>query len=280
MVKFSVIVISFLLGTASLAQNVDPVRDWKLGVQMWTFNKYSFVDGLAKADSCGFKYIEAYPGQPLGGNFKGEIGPAMPKAERKELKEFLMKKGLILWAFGVVDGTDDAKTDKDWVNAFDFAQDMGIQEITAMPTSSQLDLVNQLSGKYHIRVAIHDEPGKNSYDHPDSVLRAIRSRPNLGACVDIGNWVRNGVDIVASLKNQLHGHVYSLHLKDVKEAGSVHSPDVLLGAGACNLPGIFKELKKEGFKGVFSLEVESEKQPNLKDLKADIQYFNIQVKTL
>jgi sugar phosphate isomerase/epimerase len=262
------------------AQTVNPVRDWKLGVQMWTFNKYSFVEGLKKADSCGFKYIEAYPGQPLGGDFKGEIGTSMSIAERKKLKAYLAQKGMTLWAFGVVDGMDEAKTNQDWINAFEFGQQMGIKEITAMPTSTQLDLVNQLSQKYHIRVAIHDEPGINAYDHPDSVLRAIQHRPNLGACVDIGNWVRNGVDIVESLKKQLHGHVYSLHLKDVKEAGSAKSPDVLLGTGACNLPGVFRELQKEGFKGFFSLEVESEGVIRLQDIKKDIQYFNTQVKSL
>jgi sugar phosphate isomerase/epimerase len=265
---------------AAQAQNSDPGRDWKLGVQMWTFNKYTFVEGLAKADSCGFRYIEAYPGQQLGGNFKGEIGAGMPVEERKELKDYLSKKGFVLWAFGVVDGTDDAKTDKDWINVFEFAHDMGIQEITVMPTSSQLDLVNTLSGKYHIRAAIHDEPGVNAYDHPDSVLRAIRNRPNLGACVDIGNWVRNGVDIVDCLQKQLHGRVFSLHLKDVQKAGSTHAPDVLLGSGACNLPGIFSELKKEGFKGFFSLEVESEGIPKIKDLKTDINYFNAQARSL
>jgi sugar phosphate isomerase/epimerase len=274
------LLISLSLVIVGYTQNTDPVRDWKLGVQMWTFNKFSFLEGLDKADSCGLKYIEAYPGQRLGGKFKGEIGPSMPEAERKELKEYLSKRGMILWAFGVVDGMDDAKTDKDWVDCFEFASEMGIQEITAMPTSLQLDLVNQLSGKYHIRVAIHDEPGINPYDHPDSVRIAIYKRPNLGACVDIGNWVRNGVDIVACLKNQLHGRVFSLHLKDVKDAGSPKSPDVLLGTGACNLPGIFNELKKQGFKGHFSLEIESEGVTSLRDLKADIQYFQNQIKRL
>jgi sugar phosphate isomerase/epimerase len=270
-----------LLGSLFVrGQNINPDRDWKLGVQMWTFNKFSFIEGLDKADSCGFKYIEAYPGQRIGGNFKGEIGPSMPQSERTELKAWLAKKGMILWAFGVVDGTDDAKTDQDWIRAFEFAKDMGIRIITAMPTSRQLDLVNQLSGKYHIPAAIHDEPGKNAYDHPDSVLRAIQNRPNLGACVDIGNWVRNGVDIVACLKNQLHGRVISLHLKDVQQAGSLHSPEVVLGQGACHLPEIFKELKKEGFKGYFSLELGSHGRKDLQDIREDVQYFNDQVKNL
>ena len=46
--------------TASVA------KDWKIGVQLWTFHYVSFDTALAKADSAGVKYLEAFPGQPLG----------------------------------------------------------------------------------------------------------------------------------------------------------------------------------------------------------------------
>jgi sugar phosphate isomerase/epimerase len=253
---------------------------WKLAVQTWTFNSSSFADAIAKADSCGFKYIEAYPGQKLGGGQVGEMGPSMSREARQWVKDLLKKRGMALIAFGVVDGTDDAKTDADWKKAFDFAQEMGIREITAMPTLAQLDMVNTLSGKYHIPVAIHDEPGRNSYDHPDSVQRAIRNRPNLGACVDIGNWVRNGVDVAAALKNQLEGRVFSLHLKDVKQAGSEHAQDVVLGRGACNLPAVFRELKRQGFQGFLSIEHESRGPADLAAVRADVAYFQAEIRKL
>jgi sugar phosphate isomerase/epimerase len=273
---------TLLLSTAFYVSHAQTgvSREWKLAVQMWTFNTSSFVDGVLKADSCGFKYIEAYPGQVLGGPFSGSMGPGMDTAERHALKAWLKKKGITMLAYGVVDGTDDAKTDQDWRNSFAFARDMGIGELTAMPTAAQLDLVNRLAGSYHIRVAIHDEPGVNAYDHPDSVVRAIKNRSNLGACVDIGNWVRNGVDIVYALKNQLPGRVYSIHLKDVKQAGVVHSPDVVLGQGACNIPAILAELKRQGFTGFFSIEHEGKGPANLQDIKADRAYFYEQIKSL
>jgi len=247
---------------------------------MWTFNKSSFVEGIEKADSCGFKYIEAYPGQKLGGDFFGEMGPSMSQRERTKLKEFLKKKHIVFLAYGVADGSDETRTDKDWQNCFAFAKDMGVEEITAMPTASQLDLVNELAGTYHIRVAIHNEPGKTPYALPDSVWKAIKNRQNLGACVDIGNWVRNGVNIVDCLKNQLKGRVYSLHLKDVQQSGAGRSPEAILGQGSIDIPGILKELKNQGFEGFFSIEHSFRGPANLSSIKQDIQYYHDEVSKL
>ena len=149
-----------------------------------------------------------------------------------------------------------------------------------MPTPSQLDLVNNLAGSYHIQVAIHGEPGKNLYDHPDSVAKAIRGRPNLGACVDIGNWTRNGVNVLDCINHQLKGRVLSLHLKDVRVSGVVNSPDVVLGQGTIDIPGIMKSLKNQGFSGFFSIEHESDKPAKLQDIKSDMAYFYSQMSKL
>src|SRR5215510_4169714 len=45
----------FLAGTA---QSVNPSKDWKFGIALWTFHTGSFSDALKKVDSAGLKYIE------------------------------------------------------------------------------------------------------------------------------------------------------------------------------------------------------------------------------
>ena len=40
------------------AQNVNPAKDWKFGIALWTFHTGTFADALAKVDSAGLKYIE------------------------------------------------------------------------------------------------------------------------------------------------------------------------------------------------------------------------------
>ncbi len=45
---------------------------WKLGSQAWTFNKFTFFETVDKIKSCNLKYVEAFPGQKLGGVLKAK----------------------------------------------------------------------------------------------------------------------------------------------------------------------------------------------------------------
>ena len=69
-------------------------KDWKLGVQLWTFSKFDFVTAISKVDSSGVKYIEAYSHQHLGGGMQGDFGPDMTKDEKKQVKALLKSKGI------------------------------------------------------------------------------------------------------------------------------------------------------------------------------------------
>ena len=40
------------------ASPVDPAKDWKFGVALWTFHTVNFPESLEKVDSAGLKYIE------------------------------------------------------------------------------------------------------------------------------------------------------------------------------------------------------------------------------
>ena len=52
-----------------------------------------------------------------------------------------------------------------------------------------------------------------------SVLAAIKGRtPLMGACADVGHWMRSGLDPVECLK-KLEGHIICLHFKDLNEMG-------------------------------------------------------------
>src|ERR1700734_2017675 len=74
---------------ASDVNSAASPADWKIGVQMWTFHFVSFVKALDKADSAGVHYIEAFPGQTLGGDLTGTFGPGMPDTTRAKVKQLL-----------------------------------------------------------------------------------------------------------------------------------------------------------------------------------------------
>ncbi len=69
--------------------------NWKLGVQLWTFYHFDFVTAIAKADSAGIKFIEAFPGQRMGGDFTDSaFDISLSAAGRTKAKELLKSKGI------------------------------------------------------------------------------------------------------------------------------------------------------------------------------------------
>ena len=50
---------------SSITAHVDNTGDWKIGVQLWTFRLFTQSEAIAKADSAGVRYIEAFLGQPF-----------------------------------------------------------------------------------------------------------------------------------------------------------------------------------------------------------------------
>jgi sugar phosphate isomerase/epimerase len=257
--------------------NTIVTDQWKIGVQLWTFRDFSFVDAISKVDSSGAKFIEAFPGQKMGGDFgiKTEMGPDLSAGDRSKVKELLKSKGITMIAFGVTGGKDATE----WQKLFEFAKDMGLQYITIEPENKHWNLVDSLAGAYGVKAAIHDHPKPSHYWHPDSVLAAITGHPNIGACADLGHWSRSGLDVVECLK-KLEGHIIGTHFKDVKEFGNTNADDVITGTGVNKWPDIFAELKRQQFAGMFSIERENNWEHNLPDVIQEVKFYNDQVAAL
>ena len=75
---------------------------------------------------------------------------------------------------------------------------------------------------------------------------------------------------------QLDGRIVSLHFKDIapKQAGEAEQHDVIWGTGILNVKEMLKELKRQQFKGVFSIEYEYNWENSVPDIKQCIDYFN------
>jgi sugar phosphate isomerase/epimerase len=250
-------------------------KDWKIGVQLWTFHYVPFVQAIEKADSAGVKYLEAFPGQPLGGGMKDTFGIRMSAESKVKIKQLLQSKGMQIVAMGVI----TPKTIAEWKQFFDLAKEFGLSYITAEPLKNQWDAIDSLAGAYGIKVAIHDHPRPNAYWHPDSVLAATKGHPNIGSCADVGHWARNGLDPVECLK-KLQGHIFGVHLKDIDSAGNTKAKDMVVGTGVIQFTPIFRELERQGFKGMFSIEREGNWYNNVPDVVATIKFYNEQVSKL
>lgn len=248
--------------------------DWKLGAQAYTFKNFTFNEALEKMDSVNLKYVEAYSGQEIGAGIEGSMHYNIDAPTRQKVKDLLKSKGIKLQAYGVVTGQNE----QDWKDIFEFARDMGIKIITSEPKLEDLDMVNKLAGEYNVIVALHNHPPPSTYWNPETVLKAVEGRKNLKACADVGHWVRSGLDPVESLK-KLEGKIASLHFKDLNEK-SKEAHEVPWGTGISNVEAMLKELKRQGFEGLFSIEYEYNWDNSLPDVSKSIDYFNSIVKGL
>lgn len=253
----------------------DVTANWKLGVQMWTFRMFTFAEALDKVDSCGIKYIEAFWGQPLGAGMKDSFGIRMSDASKAKLKQILQQKGISIVAMGVI----VPNTREEWKQAFDLAKEFGLSYITAEPLKNQWDMLDSMAGSYGIKVAIHDHPKPNVYWSPDSVLAATKGHPNLGSVADVGHWARNGINPVSALQ-ELAGHVYGVHLKDIKKFNDTKAEDTIVGKGVIDFPPIFQELKRQHFSGMLSIEHESNWYHSVPDVIETVKFYNEQVAKL
>ncbi|HET7000712.1 MAG TPA: sugar phosphate isomerase/epimerase [Puia sp.] len=255
--------------------NTGSTAGFKLGIQMWTFRMFSFSDALNKVDSSGIKNIEAFIGQDLGGGMSGKYGLDMSAETIAKLKALLNKHGIQPVAMGVI----VPKNKAEWIKTFELAKNLGMSYITAEPIKNQWDLVDSLAGAYGIPVAIHDHPKPNMYWSPDSVLAAIQGHTHIGSCADVGHWARNGLNPVECLK-KLEGHIIGVHLKDIVEFNNPKAGDTVVSKGVVDFPGVLAELKRQNFKGMLSIEHESNWYHNLPDVIFTKNYYDSLIQKL
>jgi len=134
---------------------------------------------------------------------------------------------------------------------FAFAKEMGIETLVSEPKAGQFDLIDALCIEYQIKLAIHNHPKPSHYWNPDTVLEVCAGRSNwIGACADVGHWVRSGLDPVECLK-KLEGCIHDIHIKETYKGR-----DVVWGTGKRRIKGILEELHRQGYQGIFSIEYE------------------------
>jgi len=255
---------------AAPAPTASEKLGWKLGIQAWTFNRFTFYQTVQKAKALGLRYIEAFPGQRLGGSLGDlKMGPDLPLSALATVKIWLDRAGIKLVAFGVTSlGSDEASARK----VFDFAKVMGIEVIQSEPAPSLLPMIDKLCREYDIKVGLHNHPKPSRYWNPEVVLKATKGLSKyIGSCADTGHWIRSGLDPIECLK-LLRGRIVAFHMKDLnKRARNAH--DVPWGTGTAGIEQIMKEMLRQGFKGPVSIEYEYNWENSMPDVAKCIAYF-------
>ena len=246
-------------------------QGWHLSMQSYTFHLFTVTEALSKTEELGIRFIEIYPGQKLGSSF-GDIvfGYDLSMKDQERLGVLAASKGVKIISSGVWTAQRE-----EWEHIFSFAKNMGMEFISAEPAREDWDIVEELAKKYNIKVAVHNHPSENSYWKPEILISSIGGKDGLlGACVDVGHYKRMGLDPIPSMQ-QLDGKIIALHFKDIARQGEAQSlEDVVWGQGILDVKGMLKELKRQKFKGYFTIEYEADWENNLPQIKQSIDYFN------
>ncbi|WP_421825482.1 sugar phosphate isomerase/epimerase family protein [Larkinella sp.] len=246
-------------------------KDWKLGVALYTFNRFPFPEQLAKADSAGLKFVEGYTFGRAGTDLKDSLLMNLSWAGIAKLKQQVSDKGLLMESIYLTGG----KTINKWTHEFELAKKLNVKYVTAEPPVDLWDSVDSLAGVYGLKVALHNHwKGVSAYWHPDSVLAALKNHPNFKVCADIGHWPKSGINPVEGLK-KLEGHLIALHLKDIAAYNDPKLKDVPVGTGVINFPEVFRELQRQHFTGHIIIERDTQDKPsNLSSVIQTVRYYN------
>jgi len=265
-------------GTGASWLGAQKGPQWRLGMQAYTFHKFTFFEAVDKTHALGLKYIEAFPGQTLSKETGAvKFDHAMSKETMASVKAKLASTGITLVNYGVVNlGKDEASARK----VFDFAKAMSIETIVAEPDPATFDMLDKLTKEYGIRVAIHNHPKPSKYWDPQAVLDAVKGRSDrIGACADTGHWPRSGINPVDALR-KLDGRIVSLHFKDLNELNKRDAHDVIWGTGKCDVRAMLAELKRQKFSGVFSIEYEHNWENSMPEIAECIKAFRTMAREL
>lgn len=249
---------------------------WKVGMQFYSFHKYTFFEGIDLTRALGLHYIEATIGARISPETTQGIYAGMPQEWMDRIKQKLASSGvkcesIYYWMDGSGKGFEDVAK---------FCKEMGWMIVTdprrenngGKPVSFYEDILN----KYGVKMVFTNHPKAASYWNPDFTVEDTKNYgPCIGASVDIGHYMRGGFDTYEIAKRYIDetGKLYHFHMRDVSERGP-HGLDVPCGAGKGRLSEIFQALSDNDVKPLMMLEYEHDFDNPMPYLIQSVNYID------
>jgi sugar phosphate isomerase/epimerase len=219
----------------------------RLGLCSYSMFKSPFADVIAAAKQFRVRYVNIKP--------EAHLPIDSPPAKIAEIVKMLDDAGLELAGTGA---TYLQKNDEGMIRrAFEYNKALKSPLVVIGPTVETLPLIERMVKEYDIKAAIHNHgPSDKHFPTPQSALAAIKGTdPRLGLCMDIGHTMRAGVDPVAAA-HEAGSRLLDMHGKDVHKTAEGKWEAVDCGEGDINIAGLFRLLRKNGYKGACNLEYE------------------------
>jgi inosose dehydratase len=261
----------------SVAAPADAFGGFTVGIQSYTFRKFTLEQALKRTNEAGLPFAEFY---------RGHVPTDSTPEKLAAIKKLCADYAVTPIAFGVERFTKNHDANK---KLFDFAAALGAKHLSADPDPESFDSLDKLVAEYKISIAIHPHgpagQGKlHRWYSAEVILDAVKSHHELiGTCLDTGHLIRSAqlgktLDPAQQIKH-MGARNFGLHLKD---HDNMKKEDVPYGdpAGVLDVPGVLKALKEVKFAGYISIEYEAKPDDPSADVKKCVEYFQAAVKKL
>ncbi|MCL5098820.1 MAG: ThuA domain-containing protein [Candidatus Omnitrophica bacterium] len=283
MLRFYLGAIQFVLGDLEVpttpsnrltpATRTQERLGWRLGIEAYTFHRFTFFEAIEKTSRLGLSYIGGLSFQRVSEEIPKNFDPRLSDDELKQVRLKLDSAGLRLITYYIQEiPGDEAGCRK----VFEFGRKMGIETFISEPAPEALDTIERFCDAYHIELAIHNHDRKSSprYWRPEGVLEVCRGRSRLiGAGADLGYWLRSGIDPIAAVR-LLKDRLITVQMHDLNELSS-EGHDVPWGAGVGDTAKFIEELDRLGIKpSMFGIEYSYNWLESMPEIERCVEFFN------
>lgn len=246
---------------------------WRLGIEAYTFHKYSLFEAIEKTSALGLPFMGGLSFQKVSADIPKNFEPGLSDDELRQVRLKLDAAGVRLLTYYIQDiPGDEAGCRK----VFEFGRKIGIESFMSEPKPEALGTIEKFCDAYDINVALHNHDSKASplYWNPAGILKACEGRSKrLGACADIGYWMRSGIDPIAGVR-QLKDRLITVQMHDLHARGP-DGHDVPWGTGVGNTAALLKEFHRLGIRPtMFGLEYSCNWLESMPDIAKCIACFN------
>jgi type 1 glutamine amidotransferase/sugar phosphate isomerase/epimerase len=246
---------------------------WRLGIEAYTFQKFTFFEAIEKTAQLGLPFMGGLSFQQVSKDMPKNFEPGLNDEELRQIRFKLDDAGVRLLTYYIHDiPGDEAGCRK----VFEFGLKIGIETFMSEPKLEALDMIEKFCDAYGINVALHnhDQNASPVYWNPEGILKACQGRSKrLGACADLGYWMRAGIDpvmAVATLKDRL----ITVQMHDLNEL-TPQGHDVPWGAGVGKTGQFIKEVHRLGLKPtMWGLEYAYNWLESVPEIAKSVEFFN------
>jgi len=246
---------------------------WRLGIEAYTFHKYTLFETIEKTAKLGLPYVGGLSFQKVSKDIPKNFTPNLSDDELQAIRLKMDEAGVRMLTYYYHTIPNDEAGCR---AVFEFGRKMGIEVFMTEPAVEALPMIDRFCQEYGIKVGLHNHDRKASphYWSPEAILRVCEGRSSyMGACADVGYWMRDGIDPVKGIE-QLKDRLITLQLHDLDVAGP-KGADVPWGSGVGQTEALLRKMYELRVKPVMvGLEYSRDWLENEPPVQRCIEFFN------